>query len=266
MATLDEKLKALRETLQSYGKLAVAFSAGVDSTFLLAVAHEVLDENALAITAQSPVVPAREHEEALDFCAQRGIRQIVFNADQFKVEGFAANPPDRCYICKRSLFESICNKARSEGFDIVVDGSNTDDLSDYRPGHKALQELGIQSPLVACGFSKQDIRDASKAMGLPTATKQSFACLATRIPYGETITPEKLSTIDVAEQILLDLGLSVVRVRLNGSEGRIETKPEDFALVLNNREQIVAGFATCGLDSATLDLRGYRAGSMNEGL
>ncbi len=266
MPTLEEKLKALQETLQSYGKVAVAFSAGVDSTFLLAVAHEVLRENALAITVQSPVVPAREHDEALSFCSQRGIRHIVFSADQFSVEGFAANPPDRCYICKRSLFESICNKAHSEGFNVVVDGSNNDDLSDYRPGHKALQELSIQSPLVECGFSKQDIRDASAAMGLSTATKQSFACLATRIPYGETITPEKLARIDTAEQILLDLGLSVVRVRLNGSEGRIETKPEDFELVLKNREQIIAGFATCGLDSATLDLRGYRTGSMNEGL
>ena len=260
----EEKLEALQETLRSYKKVAVAFSAGVDSTFLLAVAHEVLGNNALAITAQSPVFPAREHAEALDFCAQRGIRQIVFDADQFSVNGFAENPPERCYICKRSLFESICEKAHAEGFDIVVDGSNTDDLSDYRPGHKALQELGIQSPLVECGFSKQDIRDASAAMGLPTATKQSFACLATRIPYGETITPEKLATIDAAEQILLDLGLSVVRVRLNGSEGRIETKPEDFKLVLENREHIVAGFKECGLDSATLDLRGYRTGSMNK--
>ena len=259
-----EKLEALQETLRSYEKVAVAFSAGVDSTFLLAVAHEVLGNNALAITAQSPVFPAREHDEALDFCAQRGIRQIVFDADQFSVNGFAENPPERCYICKRSLFESICTKAHAEGFDIVVDGSNTDDLNDYRPGHKTLQELGIQSPLVACGFSKQDIRDASAAMGLPTATKQSFACLATRIPYGEAITPEKLATIDAAEQILLDLGLSVVRVRLNGSEGRIETKPEDFKLVLENREHIVARFKECGLDSATLDLRGYRTGSMNK--
>lgn len=264
--TWEEKLEDLQAHLAHYPKLAVAFSSGVDSTFLLAVAHRVLGEKVCALTAQSPVFPACEQNEAEDFCTQHNIRHIVFDVDHFNVDGFAQNPPERCYICKHALFSQMLAICEEAGLGPLVDGSNTDDLSDFRPGHKALQELAIESPLVACGFSKQDIRDASAAMGLATATKQSFACLATRFPYGHSITPEALARIDVAEQALLDLGLSTVRVRVNGEEARIEILVEEFDILLAHRESVVAHIKAAGFSYVALDLQGYRTGSMNETL
>ena len=264
--TYEEKLDQLRTWLAGLDKLAVAFSGGVDSTFLLAVAHEVLGSAVCALTAQSPAFPAREHNEAEEFCTQRGIRQMVFDAHQFDVEGFADNPPERCYLCKKSLFTRMKELANDQDLGMLCDGSNTDDLSDYRPGNAALRELGVASPLVACGFSKQDVRAASRALGLATADKPSFACLATRFPYGQRITPEALAQVDAAEQALLNMGLSTVRVRSMGSEARIEALPNELELLLAHREKVVAAIKDAGYTYVSADLQGYRSGSMNETL
>lgn len=266
MQELEQKLEQLKEHLASYGKVAVAFSAGVDSSFLLAVAHDVLGDAACALTAQSPAFPAREHADALTFCQVRGIRQIVFDAEQFAVEGFVENGPQRCYYCKRALFSKMLTLAETEGLGQLVDGSNTDDLADYRPGGQALQELGVQSPLVTCGFSKQEIRDASRLLHLASADKASLACLATRFAYGQTITQEGLERVDATESALLAYGMSTVRVRVNGDEARIEVLPQDFPVIMNNRERVLADVKDAGFAYVALDLQGYRSGAMNETL
>ncbi|MBQ9021837.1 MAG: ATP-dependent sacrificial sulfur transferase LarE [Eggerthellaceae bacterium] len=262
----EEKLEALKQHLADYGRLAVAFSGGVDSTFLLAVTHKVLGDNACALTAQSPAFPEREHAEALDFCKQRGIRHLVFDAKQLDIEGFVQNSPERCYFCKRGLFESMMNLAQEHDLGPVADGSNTDDTSDYRPGSRALSELNIVSPLLECGFSKNDIRAASAALGLATAEKPSFACLATRIPYGTPITADALAQLGAAEQALLDLGLTAVRVRINGAEARIEVPPSEMEKAFKLRDDIVRHLKEAGFNYVALDLEGYRTGSMNETL
>lgn len=269
---LDDKRAALRAILAEAGPCAVAFSAGVDSTLLLAVAHDVLGDNVLAITVDSPVHPARELAEARAFCDERGIRHIVFDVDEFAIEGFADNPPDRCYRCKRHLFGCIQQKAAEAGHPVVLEGSNTDDMGDYRPGFAAVQELGVKSPLLEAGLSKSDIRALSEQMGLATASKQSFACLATRFPYGSRITPDRLRAVDAAEQLLIDLGVHTVRVRVDaaGAHGaataRIEADPGDFDLIMHGdtREKLASELKAMGFANVALDLQGYRAGSMNE--
>ena len=263
---IEDKLRTLKEHIAQYDKLAVAFSAGVDSTFLLYVAHEVLGNAVCALTAQSPAFPSREHAESVDFCSEHGIRQIVFGARHFEIEGFADNPPERCYLCKKALFGTMMSIASMQGLGQLADGSNTDDMLDYRPGNRAVQELGVVSPLVECGFSKRDIRDASALIGLRTAAKPSLACLATRAPYGQTITPELLGRIDASEQVLIDMGLNTVRVRANGDEARIEVLTEDMEAVLGQRERIVDALKETGFSYVSLDLQGYRTGSMNEAL
>jgi pyridinium-3,5-biscarboxylic acid mononucleotide sulfurtransferase len=261
-----EKLyEDLRVIVARYERLAVAFSGGVDSTLLLAVAHDVLGEQVTAFTASSATFPQRELDEATAFCREQGIAQTVFRSEELDVEGFSENPPDRCYLCKQALFGKMSTLASEQGIAIIADGTNVDDDQDYRPGRQAKEEHGVRSPLVEAGFDKRSIRVLSKALGLATYAKQSFACLASRIPYGDTIDRQILGRIDEAEQYLLDRGLTQVRVRVQGDTARIETMPEQFSSLVATveREQTVAYLKELGFAFVTLDLEGYRTGSMN---
>ena len=266
MDSLHTKYDALRSRLTELGSLAVAFSGGVDSTFLLQVAHDVLGDRALAVTAAPPFVPIREQKEASDFCREAGIRQIVIPPEELDIDGIRHNPPDRCYHCKHMIFGRIIEAAEQNGIHHVAEGSNTDDTGDYRPGMRAIRELGVLSPLLDAGLSKSDIRALSKELELPTWDKPSFACLASRFVYGEAITDERLSMVDRAEQLLLDLGFRQFRVRIHGDLARIEILPDDFDRIMTSavREQIAAALKEYGFSYVTLDLSGYRTGSMNE--
>jgi uncharacterized protein len=264
--TLHEKYEALKENLRSLGSVAVAFSSGVDSTFLLQVAHDVLGDQAIAVTASSCSFPKRELTEAKEFCEKRGIRHIVCQSEELDIEGFRQNPTNRCYLCKHELFEKIWEIAREHQIAAVAEGSNMDDNGDYRPGLIAVKELGVKSPLRETELSKAEIRELSKELGLPTWDKQSFACLSSRFVYGETIDEEKLSMVDRAEQLLLDMGFHQVRVRIHGKMARIEVLSEELERMIlpDIRSRVTEALKSYGFTYVTLDLMGYRMGSMNE--
>ena len=261
---MDEKLTALQDDLRELGSIAVAFSGGVDSTFLLKVAHDTLGDRCVALTAVSSSFPEREKNEAAEFCRKEGIRQIPFETHELEMEEFASNPPDRCYHCKKLIFTGMLEAAKAEGIAHVAEGSNLDDTGDYRPGMRAIAELGILSPLRTAGLYKSEIRELSKRMGLPTWSKQSAACLASRFAYGERITREGLCRVDRAEEELRKLGLQQYRVRVHGNLARIEVLPKDFAAVLEHGDDLQKAFREVGFQYVTLDLQGYRTGSMNE--
>ena len=268
MDALHEKKQRLEEYLRALGSVMVAFSSGVDSTFLLKVAHDVLGGKAAAVTARSCSFPARELNEAKAFCEANGIEQIIVESEELSIEGFRENPKNRCYLCKRELFTKIRDLAKERGFACVAEGSNMDDNGDYRPGLVAVAELEIKSPLREAKLTKEDIRALSRELGLPTWDKPSFACLASRFVYGETITEEKLAMVDKAEQRLLDLGFRQVRVRIHGDIARIEVERDQFEKLLRpeTASELDRYLRELGFLYVTLDLGGYQMGSMNRGL
>ena len=263
----NTKIKWLRASLREIGSAAVAFSSGVDSTFLLRTAHEELGDRAVAVTVRSPLIPRHELDEAAAFCRQEGIRHEVIDFDALSAPAVVANPPDRCYHCKKEVFGLISAFARAAGLAAVLEGSNLDDDGDYRPGRRAIKELGIRSPLHEAGLSKAEIRALSREMGLPTWDKPSFACLASRFPYGERLTVAALERVERAERWLREeLGLTQLRVRSHGDLARIEVPPGDIPRLAARAAEIAAAFKGLGFAYVTLDLQGYRTGSLNETL
>ena len=264
---LNTKLENLKTYLRSLGSLAVAYSSGVDSTFLLKVAHDVLGDKAIAITATSSFYPKRESQEASDFCKSKGIKRIIVASEELDIPEIRHNPTNRCYLCKKDLFTKILSIAKENGIDNVAEGSNMDDMGDYRPGLKAIAELGIKSPLRECDLYKEEIRALSKEMGLPTWNKPSIACLASRFVYGEEITIQKLKMVEKAEEALLKLGFKQFRVRIHGENlARIEVLPADLEKLFSLRETISKALHEVGFTYITMDLSGYRTGAMNEGI
>ncbi len=264
MTNPEKKLELLKEILAGYGGALVAYSGGVDSTFLAKVANDVLGDKMLAVTASSETYPEREVVAALELAKKMGLRHLSIHTEELEDEEFATNPPERCYICKKELFGKLVAMAVEHGLPFVLDGANFDDLSDYRPGTRAGRELGIRSPLQEAGFTKEDIRYFSKKMGLPTWNKPSFACLSSRFPYGERITREKLVMVGQAEDYLRSLGVGQLRVRHHDNLARIEVAADDFAKVMAASDAIVKKLKASGYKYVTLDLQGYRTGSMNE--
>jgi uncharacterized protein len=265
--SLEEKFSRLKEIFRCMGKVVVAFSGGVDSTFLLKVAKDTLGErNVLAVTALSSLYPDRELTGAKKVAQEMGVRHLLIESNELEIEGFSKNPPNRCYFCKKELFEEMRNLAQQEGIPFVIEGSTLDDDKDHRPGRKAIQELGIRSPLKEAWFMKEEVRELSRALGLSTWDKASFACLASRFPYGEEITLEALRMVDEAEAFLFSLGFKQVRVRHYQNLARIEVYPEEISRLMNGslREKVVSRLKEIGYQYVTLDLQGFRSGSMNE--
>lgn len=249
------------------GKVLVAYSGGVDSTLLLKVARDTLgQDNVIAVTALSPLYPERELAQAKEIARSIGVDHLLIESNEMEIPGFSKNPPNRCYYCKRELFEKLVNLSKDRAIASVVEGSTLDDLKDHRPGRVAIQELGIRSPLIEAMFTKGEVRQLSSALGLPTWDKPSFACLASRFPYGEEITPEELGMVDKAEEFLLRLGFKQVRVRHYQNLARIEVFAEEIGRFMEDgiRERVVSHLKGLGYKYITLDLQGFRSGSMNE--
>jgi uncharacterized protein len=262
---LAEKASALLDKLRSLGSVLVAFSGGVDSSFLLAAAHEACGPQVLAVTASSPIHPRREIEDALRLASLIGCEHEIIKTKEMEDPCFYKNPHDRCYGCKRGLFMELSKTAASKGLSAVVEGSTVDDLSDFRPGERALLELRVESPLRHADFTKADVRDLSRAIGLPNWDKPSSACLASRFPYGTEITREALAKVERLEGVLMELGFGQVRARYHGDIVRIEVEPGSIELASrpDKRDALVQAARREGFRFVTLDLQGYRMGSLN---
>lgn len=265
---LLNKYSELLNYLASLESVAIAFSSGVDSTFLLYAAKEALGDKMIAVTASSCSFPKRELDEAREYCEKMGVKHFIVESEELEIEGFSHNPKNRCYLCKHELFEKLGKVAKEQGMKEIAEGSNLDDNGDYRPGLQAVAELGVKSPLRHVGFTKREIRNLSEYFQIPTWNKQSFACLSSRFPYGELITREKLGMVDKAEQLLLDMGFHQLRVRIHGNVARIELLPEEFPKFMEEttRLTVYKKFKEYGFAYVALDVMGYRTGSMNETL
>ncbi len=263
---VEEKLLKLREIVKDLESVVVAFSGGVDSTLVAKVCYEVLKDNSMVVTARSETYPDFEFEEAKGLAKEIGIKHLVLNTSELAIEGFASNPPNRCYFCKTELFEKLKDIAKQHRFLHVADGANLDDMEDYRPGLEASKELGVKSPLKEAGMTKKDIREASKMLNLPNWNKPAYACMSSRFPYGQSITEEKLKMVSEAEKYLRGLGLEQFRVRHHETIARIEVLPEDIHILTHSptRDELLGKFKEIGFTYVTLDLEGYRSGSMNE--
>jgi uncharacterized protein len=266
--TVKSKKEKLVHQLKGLNSLMVAFSGGVDSTFLLVMAHETLGENLLAVTADSIIHPVRETENACEFARKEGIRHILMPFDALSIPGFVSNTPERCYHCKQNLFKLLFETAEEKGIDHVAHGANVDDLKDFRPGFSAAEEMGVIAPLVDVQLGKEEIRLLSKEMGLHTWDKPAMACLASRIPYGDLITEKKLNMVAKAETLLANNGFSQFRVRHHGSVARIEVEPSEIQWLMTNhlRQRLVDKFRQIGFLHVAFDLEGYVSGSMNRAI
>jgi uncharacterized protein len=261
---MDDKLQLLISRLKEHKSAVIAFSGGVDSTFLARIAKDVFGDSLLLITATSSTYPFYELEEAQSLAALLGIKHKIIVSEEIDIPGYADNPPDRCYYCKSELFGKIKYIASQEGYEVIFDGSNADDLNDFRPGMKAKQEKGVISPLADSGFTKNDIRHFSAELNLPTASKQSYACLASRFPYGEKITKVKLDRLATAEFEVRKLGFTQFRIRSHENLARFEFIPAEMDKAWKIKDKLTEICKSSGFIFVTIDLKGYRTGSMNE--
>jgi uncharacterized protein len=264
---LQEKYSRLRSILSEMSSVAIGFSGGIDSTLLIRVATGVLEDKALAVIGRSETYPTREFEEAIQLAESFGARYRIVNTEETDDLKFKENPPDRCYFCKTELFGKLGMIAEEEGIQWIADGTITDDLGDFRPGMRAKSEKMVRSPLLEAGFSKNDVRMLARELGIPTWDKPSFACLSSRFPYGFGITKENLMKVDAAETFMRDRGFRFFRVRHHDDKtARLELGPQELRRLFENgfREELVAHFKKLGFVYVTLDLQGYRSGSMNE--
>ncbi len=266
MENEEKGLSRLRQLLGSQSKVAVAYSGGVDSSVVLKVAREELGERAIAVMNVSPLTPPGEEELAIRTARTMGVEPIITRADPLEDAAFQANPEDRCYRCKRIILGAIAAAVRERGDYSIVDGSQTDDLKEDRPGRRALAEAGVRSPLIEAGLGKNEVRSIARQLSIPVADRPANPCLATRIPFHQEVTMDKLQAVGESERVLLGMGLSNVRVRHHGAIARIESPPEEISVIINNRERVVSELKRLGFTYIVLDLQGFRSGSMSEAL
>jgi uncharacterized protein len=263
---MEDKLRLLKERLRAMERVVVAYSGGIDSTLLLKLAHDFLGDDVLAVTITSPTMPRHELEEAKSLAREIGVRHIIVEGQEMSDPAYLANPTDRCYICKGKICSQLWDYARREGYSYILDGSTADDLDDHRPGQRAAREWGMRSPLQEVGLTKAEIRQLARTLDLPNWNKPSAACLASRIPYGSPITQEALAQIEQAEAILRQMEFGQLRVRHHEQIARIEVEVSEFDRLLANRVAVTTALQELGYLYVTLDLKGFRSGSLNEGM